>query len=51
VVDLFFGGEIEQITLRDVETLRGLLTRVRVRAKQESQYTASSLDSSGHDQR
>ena len=51
-LDLFFGREIEQmITLRDVEALSGLLTRVRVRAKQESQYIASSLDSSGHDQR
>src|SRR5215471_7765935 len=50
-LDIFFGQEIEQmITVRDIDTLTGQLSRIRARAMQaKSTSTASVLATSGND--
>jgi NADH dehydrogenase FAD-containing subunit len=52
-LDLFFGREIEQmITLRDVEALTNVVSRVRSRARQSTPASArSALETSGNNQR
>ena len=50
-LDIFFGQDIEQmITIRDIDTLRGQLARIRARAKRQTSIAAASvLANSGHD--
>jgi hypothetical protein len=52
MLDLLFGRENEQmITLHDVEAIRGMLARIRARAKQGTSVAeASALDTSARDQ-
>jgi hypothetical protein len=52
-LDLFFGREIEQmITLRDVEALTNVVSRIRSRARQSTPGSAqSAFETSAHNQR